>query len=102
MADFARSTHPGVQAQLDRLAKLSPVGAEVDDQSMTLMRFADGKVAYVGSCWTSPANSCRTTSMKFGEYSAEKAPTPDSRICWIEGALSITGTISRRRSKKKR
>ena len=29
-------------------SKLSPVGAEVDDQSMTLMRFADGKVAYVG------------------------------------------------------
>jgi predicted dehydrogenase len=35
-------------------SKLSPVGAEVDDQSMTLMRFADGKVAYVGACWTSP------------------------------------------------
>ena len=35
-------------------SKLSPVGAEVDDQSMTLMRFKDGKVAYVGSCWTSP------------------------------------------------
>jgi dihydrofolate synthase/folylpolyglutamate synthase len=26
MADFARSAHPGVQAQLDRLSKLSPVG----------------------------------------------------------------------------
>jgi len=26
MADFARSAHPGVQAQLDRLAKLSPLG----------------------------------------------------------------------------
>src|SRR4051812_49469999 len=26
MADFARSTHPDVQAQLDRLAKLSPAG----------------------------------------------------------------------------
>jgi len=35
-------------------SKLSPVGAEVDDQSMTVMRFADGKVGYVGSCWTSP------------------------------------------------
>ena len=35
-------------------SKLSPVGAEVDDQSMTLLRFADGKIAYVGSCWTSP------------------------------------------------
>ena len=35
-------------------SKLSPVGAEVDDQSMTLLRFEDGKVGYVGSCWTSP------------------------------------------------
>jgi predicted dehydrogenase len=35
-------------------SKLSPVGAEVDDQSMTLLRFADDKVGYVGSCWTSP------------------------------------------------
>ncbi len=35
-------------------SKLSPVGAEVDDQSMTLLRFADGKIGYVGACWTSP------------------------------------------------
>jgi predicted dehydrogenase len=35
-------------------SKLSPVGAEVDDQSMTLCRFVDGKIGYVGSCWTSP------------------------------------------------
>jgi predicted dehydrogenase len=35
-------------------SKLSPVGAEVDDQSMTLLKFSDGKIAYVGSCWTSP------------------------------------------------
>lgn len=35
-------------------SKLSPVGAEVDDQSMTLVKFADGKVGYVGACWTSP------------------------------------------------
>ncbi len=35
-------------------SQLSPVGAEVDDQSMTLLKFADGKVGYVGSCWTSP------------------------------------------------
>ena len=34
-------------------SKLSPVGAEIDDQSMTLLRFADGKIGYVGSCWTS-------------------------------------------------
>src|SRR3954449_3085433 len=26
MADFARSAHPGVQSQLDRLSKLSPAG----------------------------------------------------------------------------
>ena len=35
-------------------SKLSPVGAEVDDQSMTLVKFADGKIGYIGSCWTSP------------------------------------------------
>lgn len=35
-------------------SKMSPVGAEVDDQSMTLLKFADGKIAYVGSCWTCP------------------------------------------------
>jgi predicted dehydrogenase len=35
-------------------SKLSPVGAEVDDQSMTTLRFADGKLGYVGACWTSP------------------------------------------------
>jgi predicted dehydrogenase len=35
-------------------AKLSPVGAEVDDQSLTLVKFADGKLGYVGSSWTSP------------------------------------------------
>lgn len=35
-------------------SKLSPVGAEVDDQSMTLLKFEDGKIAYVGTCWTSP------------------------------------------------
>jgi predicted dehydrogenase len=35
-------------------SKLSPVGAEVDDQSMTLLRFADGKIGYVGASWTSP------------------------------------------------
>src|SRR4051812_41476104 len=35
-------------------SKLSPVGAEVDDQSMTMIRFADGKIGYVGASWTSP------------------------------------------------
>jgi predicted dehydrogenase len=45
----------GEIAEVSSMAsKLSPVGAEVDDQSMTLLKFTDGKVAYVGSCWTSP------------------------------------------------
>ncbi len=35
-------------------SKLSPVGAEVDDQSMSTVRFKNGVVGYVGSCWTSP------------------------------------------------
>ena len=35
-------------------SKLSPVGAEVDDQSLTLMKFTSGAVGYVGSSWTSP------------------------------------------------
>jgi predicted dehydrogenase len=45
----------GEIAEVSSMAsKLSPVGAEVDDQSMTLLKFADGKVGYVGSCWTAP------------------------------------------------
>ena len=39
-------------------SKLSPVGAEVDDQSMTTLRFTDGKLGYVGSSWTSPGIFC--------------------------------------------
>ena len=35
-------------------SKLSPVGAEVDAQSMSTIRFKNGVVGYVGSCWTSP------------------------------------------------
>src|ERR1700730_9124790 len=34
-------------------SKLSPVGAEVDDQSMTLLKSSHATVGYVGSCWTS-------------------------------------------------
>ena len=45
----------GAMSEVSSIAsKLSPVGAEVDDQSMTTIRFADGKLGYVGSCWTSP------------------------------------------------
>jgi predicted dehydrogenase len=39
-------------------SKLSPVGAEVDDQSMTMLRFADGAIGYVGSSWTAPGVFC--------------------------------------------
>ncbi len=35
-------------------SKVTPVGAEVEEQSMTLLRFTDGKIGYVGSSWTSP------------------------------------------------
>ena len=35
-------------------SKLSPVGAEVDDQSMTMLRFKSGALGYVGSSWTAP------------------------------------------------
>lgn len=35
MADFARSAHPGVQAQLDRLSKLSPAGDRLGLQRIT-------------------------------------------------------------------
>ncbi|MGI9569654.1 MAG: Gfo/Idh/MocA family protein, partial [Desulfobulbia bacterium] len=35
-------------------SKMSPVGAEVDDQSMTLLKFQSGAIGYVGSSWTSP------------------------------------------------
>jgi predicted dehydrogenase len=35
-------------------SKLSPVGAEVDDQSMTLLKMDTGAIAYVGTCWTAP------------------------------------------------
>lgn len=45
----------GAMLEVNSIAsKLSPVGAEVDDQSMTTIRFVDGKLGYVGSCWTSP------------------------------------------------
>ena len=43
-----------IEAVSSHASKLSPVGAEVDDQSMTVLRFADGKLGYVGSSWTSP------------------------------------------------
>lgn len=47
-----------IEAVSSIASKLSPVGAEVDDQSMTVLKFADGKLAYVGSSWTSPGIFC--------------------------------------------
>ena len=43
-----------IDAVSSHASKLSPVGAEVDDQSMTVLKFADGKLGYVGTSWTSP------------------------------------------------
>ena len=43
-----------IAAVSSHASKLSPVGAEVDDQSMTVLKFADGKLGYVGTSWTSP------------------------------------------------
>jgi dihydrofolate synthase/folylpolyglutamate synthase len=37
MADFARSTHPAVQAQLDRLEKLSPAGDRLGLERITVL-----------------------------------------------------------------
>ena len=37
MADFARSTDPGVQAQLDRLSKLSPAARTIHALLMILI-----------------------------------------------------------------
>ena len=37
MADFARSAHPGVQEQLDRLSKLSPAGDRLGLQRITAL-----------------------------------------------------------------
>jgi predicted dehydrogenase len=54
MFDIVHFLGGEIVAASSTASKLSPVGAEVDDQSMTLLKFADGKIGYVGSCWTSP------------------------------------------------
>jgi predicted dehydrogenase len=43
-----------IDAVSSHASKLSPVGAEVDDQSMIVLKFADGKLGYVGTSWTAP------------------------------------------------
>ncbi len=47
-----------IESVSSHASKLSPVGAEVDDQSMTVLKFADGKLGYVGTSWTSPGIYC--------------------------------------------
>ena len=37
-----------------RLQNYRPLGYEVDDQSMSTVKFKNGALGYVGSCWTSP------------------------------------------------
>lgn len=54
MFDIVHYIGGEIDAASSMASKLSPVGAEVDDQSMTLLKFTDGKIGYVGSCWTSP------------------------------------------------
>jgi len=54
MFDLVKYLGGEVSEATSMASKLSPVGAEVDDQSMTLLKFKDGKIAYVGTCWTSP------------------------------------------------
>jgi len=54
MFDLVHYLGGEIDAASSIASKLSPVGAEVDDQSMTLLKFTDGKVGYVGSSWTSP------------------------------------------------
>lgn len=54
MFDVVNYLGGGVESVTSVASKLSPVGAEVDDQSMTLLKLQSGAVAYVGSCWTSP------------------------------------------------
>ena len=54
MFDVVNHLGAGIVEASSVASRLSPVGAEVDDQSMTLLRLADGAIAYVGACWTSP------------------------------------------------
>lgn len=54
MFDIVHYLGGEVEAASSIASKLSPVGAEVDDQSMTTLKLANCGVAYVGTCWTSP------------------------------------------------
>lgn len=54
MFDVAHYLAGSVESISSTASKLSPVGAEVDDQSMSMIKFKNGALGYVGSCWTSP------------------------------------------------
>ncbi|HET7156001.1 MAG TPA: Gfo/Idh/MocA family oxidoreductase, partial [Hyphomicrobiaceae bacterium] len=58
MFDLVHYLGGEIESANSMASKLSPVGAEVDDQSMTVLKFADGKIGYVGSSWTSPGVFC--------------------------------------------
>ena len=54
MFDVVHYLAGSVESISSTASKLSPVGAEVDDQSMSVIKFKNGVLGYVGSCWTSP------------------------------------------------
>ena len=54
MFDVVHYLAGSVDSVSSSASKLSPVGAEVDDQSMSVVKFKNGVLGYVGSCWTSP------------------------------------------------
>ena len=80
---------------------LDKLPADIDD-SEKFLQIPDKRELDLGnrSRWTSPVNSCRPTSMRFGDFSAAGVPTQGSRICCIEGVRSINGMISRRKPRK--
>jgi predicted dehydrogenase len=60
--DTLRALGGDIAAVSARSARLSPVGAEVADQWVVNVRFADGKLGSVVASWTSPGNySVRAT-----------------------------------------
>ena len=60
--DTLRAIGGDLVAVSARSARLSPLGAEVADQWLVNVRFADGKLGSVVASWTSPGNySVRTT-----------------------------------------
>ena len=71
-------------------------------RNMYSFPISESLISVARSSSTLCAGSCRMTSVKFSEYSAEEVPTRNSRICWLEGARSINGTILNRKRKNAR